>query len=270
MQAPRVIFIHCSKTGGTTLRDVLKRQYGPHRVRDVDGYRLEAEADQLGRLPDASLAEIHAFCGHMPVGLGERLACPSTYITLLRDPVERIVSHYHWVLRTPSARLHGEVVSRRMSVRSYVEESSGARFFNNGQTRLLGAPSMVAEAPATEATLNKAKRNLERFAVAGLAERFEESLLLMRRELGWRWPVYRPLNVGPRRPDALDLSDEEREAIVERNLLDVELHDHVCRCLEERVERLRPELDRDLIVLRALNRAQATGAVKQELPGRAA
>jgi len=268
--ARRVIFIHCPKTGGTTLGDVLRRQYGAERVRWVDGYKLEAEAEALAALPEPALAAIDAFCGHMPVGLGELLSCPCTYITLLRDPVERIVSHYHWVLRTPSARLHAEVVSRRMTLRRYVEESSGARFFNNGQTRVLGATSMVADTPATQATLEAAKNNLERFGVVGLAERFDESLLLMRRELGWHWPVYRPLKVSVGRPHAPDLADEDREAIVARNLLDADLHDHVSRSLEERVERLRPELDGDLIVVRELNRAQAIAALEQESHGRAA
>jgi hypothetical protein len=202
----------------------------------------------------------------MPIGLAELLGCPCAYITLLRDPVERIISHYHWVLRTPSARLHNEVVSRRMSLRDYVRESSGARLFNNGQTRLLGAPSMVTEAPATEATLDAAKGNLERFAVAGLAERFEESLLLMRRELGWRWPFHRPLNVASRRPRAADLADEDREAIVERNLLDADLHDHVRLRFQERIAPIRPELDRDLIVLRDLNGARAIGGVEPGMP----
>jgi hypothetical protein len=257
MQPRRVIFVHCPRTGGTTLRAVLERQYGRDGVREVDGYTLDSEARNLAALPADSLARIGAFCGHMPVGLAELIGCPCPYITLVRDPVERIVSHYHWVLHTPSARLHDEVVARRMSLRSYVQESSGAAFFNNGQTRLLGAPSIVSEAPATHATLDAAKRNLERFAVAGLTERFDESLLLMRRELGWRSHRYRPLNVSRSRPRAANLSEEDRVAIVGRNRLDVDLHDHVSRCLDERIERLRPELDRDLTALRALNGAQA-------------
>jgi hypothetical protein len=270
MAAPRVIFVHGSKTGGTTLRDVLRRQYGPDRVREVNGYRLDAEARELAALPATTLAGIDAFYGHMPVGLAKLIACPCAYITLVRDPVERIISHYHWVLRTPSARLHDEVVSRRMSLRSYVLESSGARFFNNGQTRILGAPSMVSAAAPTSATLGAAKRNLDRFAVAGLTERFEESLLLMRRELGWRWPIYRSLNVSPRRPRAADLSGEDREAITECNRLDIDLHAHVAGGLEERIERVRRELEWDLVVLRALNGSQAGGWPTWELGGRAA
>ena len=50
--------------------------------------------------------------------------------------------------------------------------------------------------PLTEGDLAQAKRNLDRFLVVGLTERFDESFILIRRALGWRLPMYERHNVS--------------------------------------------------------------------------
>jgi len=89
----------------------------------------------------------------------------------------------------------------------------------------------------TRADLEQATRNVVQwFQVVGLTERYDESLLLMQRELGWRgWPTYKRANVTARRPAAEQVPAEAIAAICEVNALDVDLYDWAAERLDAQV-----------------------------------
>jgi hypothetical protein len=74
--------------------------------------------------------------------------------------------------------------------------------------------------------LNIAKRNIEEhFSLAGLSERFDESLALMAILLGWDWtPSYEKLNVSSNKPEKVQIDASTRRSIEQANPLDVELY----------------------------------------------
>jgi hypothetical protein len=256
-----LIFVHVPKTAGSTLRRILRRQYGD-RVFTVHGTTPAQSMEQFRLLAQDRRDRVRVFQGHMAFGLHEVLPTSATYVTFLRDPVERIVSHYLYVRRTPSAPLHRDVVSEGLSLEDYVRRSRMAPLVNNGQTRLLGGSVMEDSRPATEAMLLAAKRNLARhFLLAGLTDRFDETVILLRRALGWHWPVYRRAKVAPDRPSRAALPATAVRAIEDRNELDRELY----RFAGERFDAIAgsesPAFRRDLIVFKALN--QAYSAVRR-------
>lgn len=217
--ADLVIFIHIPKTAGSTLLRIMQREYGD-AMYHVGG---ERSVDQLLSLPPDRLAGIRAVAGHIPFGLHELLDPPATYVTLLREPVDRIVSHFAYAARTPESPLHAQVEAAGNDLGRYVAEAPAAAYFNNGQTRLLGATDPRTSSPATEASLVRAKEHLSRhFSVAGVTERFDESLLMMSEAFGWSMAPYRREKVSPNRPE--QVTDDDARTIIERNRLDVQLH----------------------------------------------
>jgi hypothetical protein len=99
---------------------------------------------------------------------------------------------------------------------------------DNGQLRLLtGHMDDIDFGGCARTLLDEAKRNLtDHFAVVGLSERFDESLLLIRRRLGWkRLPVYRRRNVAERKSSTAQLSASALAAIRKHNELDLELYE---------------------------------------------
>jgi galactose-3-O-sulfotransferase len=255
--ATQVIFMHLSKTAGTTLRQIILAQYGSDAVRHVDGCSPSEPAEHVRRLPASERDGIRAFVGHMAFGLHRVLSGPSTYVTLVRDPVERLISHYHYSLSDVTAPLHGEVVSKGMTLKDYVERSEAAWEFNDGQTRLLGCDMLRWPCASSTDLLERAKRNIEeRFAVVGTTERFDESVLLMRRALGWDWPLYRSAKVAHDRPRKEDVTDDALRAIVARNELDAELH----RYVTERFDRVIAESESELPLADELERFRLLNA----------
>ncbi len=119
-----------------------------------------------------------------------------------------------------------------------LENLTDARFvrmINNGQTRLISG--VWNEAPfgeCTEEMLEVAKRRLrDRFAVVGLTERFDETLLHLKIVLGWNISWYTQENVTRRQPHPRDGPQKVIGDILCVNQLDVALYDYATDLFEK-------------------------------------
>jgi hypothetical protein len=219
------LFLHLPKTAGSTLRRIIEWQYGADAVWTI-GEPTSAAIDQLVQLPRRRLDAIRAVVGHFPFGLHNLLPWPVAYVTLVREPVDRIVSHYYYAERTSASKLSAEVKATGRSLRRYVEEAPSGRYFNNGQTRLLGSDDVRHAAPADRTTLARAtERLLSSFAIVGLTDRFDKSLALISRYFGWRdTGPNRRENIGRNRTSLSDIPADDLQSIAAHNVLDTELY----------------------------------------------
>lgn len=240
-----VIFLHIPKCAGRTLAGILERAVPPERRWEVDPDAIAASRAALAGLSERERAGIDLLYGHLCYGWHELLPRRAVYITIVRDPVARVVSHYDYVRSRPGSPhyLRDAVVGQGMSLRDYVE-SGVCDEVNNGQVRLLAGVEDIVQEPYgasvvpygtnDPALLEQALGSIdEHFAVVGLRERFEATLLLLRTRLGIRAGAWRSRNVGrsryPRtRPTAADVAAVERY-----NRLDMELY----QTMRERFER---------------------------------
>ena len=200
-----IIFLHVPKTAGWTLRGVLRYKY-PSEILFLDD-----PSDPLGGIEAIPLEDrrrARVATGHVFYGVHEHIPQPTEYITVLREPIARVVSMYNHVLRRPEHRLHDEVAGSGMGLEEFARSCADAGI-DNQQTRLIsgrgagrgGAPRLRRArtwvAPRLErGDLEQAKRNLDDFLLVGLTERFDETFILLRRVLGWRLPMYATRNVG--------------------------------------------------------------------------
>lgn len=238
-----LIFLHIPKTAGMTLRALLASRY-PARHTFVIGNDINADIERFVTMDDDSRARIRLLMGHMSFGLHRFLPTGARYVTMLRDPVERVLSEYRFLKRNTLHPFHSRVAS--MSIHDYLESGFTGQS-SNGQTRLLsgshepGRPGIAGREPLDEHHLARALGALDRhFLVAGIQERFDESLLLVSRALGWRlWPFFVSRNVTTRSREAADVriddGEEVRAAIAERNQLDIGLYGEVSRRLDHTI-----------------------------------
>lgn len=233
-----LLFLHIPKTGGSTLRRILARIYPlwetvriyPPRMGDPEGYLRKVLADEE--------RTVSCVVGHFPYGLHESIPLSSTYLTMVRDPVDRVLSHYHFMRRTEDHPLHERAGS--MTVREYVGDPSRWDV-DNGQVRYLTdnltLPHDRRYKELGERHLREAKRVLEQEdVIVGTTNRFDLSVLLAADRLGWPAPHYIRRNVGSERPRAEDLTEETLRLIKDRNRLDMELHRYAQKLLEKRTQ----------------------------------
>lgn len=231
-----LIFLHIPKTAGTTLGLILRNQYLPHATLRTDGY------SQVAGLTPQQRRDMRLLLGHLPFGGHQYFSQPATYITLLRDPVERILSRYCHVLRD----LQGGDPShhpwpwetRDLPLSDYLRLGFGEK--DNWQTRMLaGAAATSADSDACDRDIfEQAKRNLTtRFAVAGLTERFEESVVMLQRRFGWDLSYYVKENVGANRFDRTHVPEDVMEVIQRQTRWDRELYAFAAARFEEQCAR---------------------------------
>lgn len=236
-----LIFLHIPKSGGTTLHGIIESQYPADRIYTIDSRDVRASIAAFKALPEAERRRLRVLKGHMAFGLHAWLPQPSTYITLVRHPVERAISHYYHIRRTPHHTHHATVVGQNLSLHAFME-TGVSRLVDNGQVRALAAAEEVPYGRCTADLLDRAIAHIEGyFTLVGLTERFDETLVLLQRALGWRVAMYRPRNVGSNRPPTADVPAETLQFIADLNEFDLRLYDYAVQRFAEATAAYGPE-----------------------------
>ncbi len=254
---PLLVFIHLRKTAGTTIAYVMRRQFRRGRAMDLNAPSIEAANQTWNAMPAARRERIKCVRGHLPFAPDLFAPRPITCFTILRDPVERVVSEYYFNLHDPTTRFHAALVRERITLDQFVSSERFAEVHNT-QTRMLGG-AKAGLSPGE--LLELAKANLrERIAMVGISERFDETLLLCRAVLGWRWLIYRRINVNRRRPAFSAIAPATRATIERLNSLDRELYQYACARFEELLQQ-HHITNADVIALQRASRVY--GAVRR-------
>lgn len=279
-----LVFQHISKTAGSTLGEILVRNFPPdQRLRLAPGPTVSV----LGTWPTSDvasavaayeiddLARVRLVYGHVGFGVHTVLPRPARYFTLLRDPVERLVSGFYYSLPRHQAET-GEPVTLEEYVFRKRHYDLG---LNNLQTRVLsglpdldpaGGVTTENSRPITEADFALANRNLERhYSLVGITEQFDEFLVvlaaLMDRPL--RDVVYRRLNVTSSRPPLDEIPPSVVAEIERHNTYDRRLYGLACQMFASQVAAYGPSFDDDLALFHDLNALHARGAPADDLRG---
>lgn len=219
-----VIFLHLPKAGGTTLHLILERQYPSHLLYTFGGHKPYLEVERFRALPEAQRAQYRLLKGHLWFGLHTALPQPSTYFTLLRDPVERVISQYYYARSMPEHYLYKRLNQDGMTLYEYAAQRVTPEIANQQTAKLAGQHARTWNNQPTRETLELAKENLQaHFRVVGFTEQFDTALVLLAREFGWKTPLYLTENVTRKKPNTSN-DTRARELVMELNALDVELY----------------------------------------------
>lgn len=234
MEAPRIVFLHVAKAGGTTLHSLLTQRYSADQIWPQDDRHLE-------RASPEALQHHRLFSAHFDMARCRTVPDPKLLVTVLREPKGRLLSlYYFWKAHrsfpdTPHFAAPRAAI--KMDLLSFLrcEEPNVRRSIVNRVTRLFGGGDWDS---MTVATLDRAKAALEEFHAVGIFEDYERSINTMFRRLNLVPPGTIPrLNVAKDigRDDPV-LRQVEREPIsleimAELNRLthfDRELYDFAC------------------------------------------
>jgi hypothetical protein len=214
-----VIFLHVPKTAGTTLNRLIEWEYPLFEIYSIDPVFFRWSASHLWRLPPRRLKKIRMFKGHMLFGLHQILPQPATYITVLRDPIDRVISAFYFMRSYKLHPLYWKFKSENWSLEDFVRRMPR----ESVQCKIIAGAQY--EKPCTAEICERAKENLVRhFSVVGLSERFEESLALIKLRFGWKLKRYSSFNVTRTRPKKADVPQSTLDLIEEKNAFDVSLY----------------------------------------------
>lgn len=236
----RLLYIHIYKCGGTTMRRHISDHLVTPETSFVDqwAYAWEREIDPPDRLLGNFVRAELLRRGPLAAPEGPTVVLTHCFfydwmktlpgfrfVTLLRDPVARLISQFDFQRRELGMHADEDRLAWLETQPSYV--------FNLQTAALCGCP---AESLGRE-HLERAKANLHCFDVVGFVDRFPEALALFNRTFGLgEVPPPPRLNVSPGAPPVLDRAT--RDLLVARSGLDRELCDYAARLLRAKVAAL--------------------------------
>jgi hypothetical protein len=250
------LFLHIPKCAGTTFAHIAYVQYCQRQD-------TESADDQFPngvyyfpgtlffkprppRVPERALevirrSDLRAVVGHFCFGLHALMPHPAAYLTLLRHPLERILSlYYHLRWDEPSSALgdRGRVFDRTTTIEEFMTGLALREVDNDQVRRISGVEPPFGQ--CTREMLEQAKANLETFWLVGTTERFEDTLESAHLRLGWPGHIeHRDRNVNTLRPTGADLPPAARDLVLAHNQLDLELHSYANEVLDDHLRTAR-------------------------------
>lgn len=224
----QLCFIHIPKTAGTTLTSLLNSKFHQSKICPAEVW------SEVVDIPREELAQYQLFRGHFFYDIGDLLPRKPVYITMLRHPIERVISGYEFMRRNVPTRteaLLNHHKAKTMSLMEYVSDLDNPSMANS-QTRHL---SLSSHKDDPEKWLAVAKQHLSEFACFGLVERFQDSMALLSHTFGWN-PLaeYSNLMIGSRKLKQDQLEPEVIEMIARRNSLDLDLYNYAQELFADR------------------------------------
>jgi len=265
MRARRYFFIHLVKTAGTTLRKRLEHHFGesaiypdPSDVNQTEYFSIERLRERMQARGD----EIRVVTGHFPLCTAEILGGGFTTLTIVREPVGRILSHLrHHREWTPGDRdrrleeiysdpqvFHGLLHNHMVKMFSLTPDEAfsltpdepNARDRRASRRQVAGrlrTAGVLTHVEFTPERLERAKTRLASVDALGLHERMDEFF----RELACRfeWDLGPPQHEMQGEPIAkrearAEVSDAFRARLAEDNAMDIELYRFAKRLYDRR------------------------------------
>jgi hypothetical protein len=128
LHSETILFMHIPKTAGTAFREAMTGNYKHSQVAYLYPHPPGFLVSNLGLLPLEQRARFRLVMGHFQYGIHEFLPQEYTYVTIVRDPVERVISHYNYLRQTqPEITSDGPVT---LSLPEMLERHRTANFDN--------------------------------------------------------------------------------------------------------------------------------------------
>jgi len=265
------VLVHVPRTAGSSLAAAFEQAGGGgvyrviNRIPNPGDSPLQSAVDKYQGLEFPHRQSIRLMWGHIPFGIHGHLRRRCRYVGMLRDPVDTIVSLFHFVKNMVPVghELHPE----GLQLADWAEDPP--RAVDNAMTRYFCGLDAFDLLPGnlSETHLERAKLNLSaQFSAVGTLEKFSQMLETCALVFGW---TDRPeivaknvgaghgVHAGKRAPQKESIDAGLRKRLEEISKFDMELYAFAAGVSEEPVLEAVPECEGDLdltIILGTYNR----------------
>ena len=197
LDSERIVFLHIPKCGGTTLHNVLALWYGENQMH-AERFNGLYNHDATG------LGSKQVFSGHFDFYSTSFIPGPKRFISVLRDPTDRLISLYNF------HRAHGDKIIEQNNLQHarWANEYDIDSYFaqpmirahhaiNNSLVRHFSSIPQIANrllAPSMQSVsldemFDQAIENLSKFAFIGFMDQYESDVVRLAGVLGKTPPV---------------------------------------------------------------------------------
>lgn len=176
LQGPCVLFMHIQKTAGTAFRDAILGNYATAQTALIYPNPPGIARKKFRLMPEEQRRDLRFAIGHFKFGIHEELGQPYEYVTILRDPVQRVISNYRHLCRNGSTSATLESLL----------ESGAAMELDNLMTRFFcGQEGIYPAGSVDQDWYERALANARQFRFIGNQARPDAAWTELCRLYGW-------------------------------------------------------------------------------------
>ncbi|PJF40259.1 MAG: hypothetical protein CUN54_05900 [Phototrophicales bacterium] len=231
-----LVYLHIPKTAGTSFVHILKQHFEENKI-------MQQPFMTLPKVDAESLAGYDLISGHFTYDILKFISRPHFIITMLRHPIDRVLSYYGFVREMPKNPVHE--YANEFPFDQFIDLPHKAIRWHvyNQMTAMLSNITMWDE-PPTEDDLQLAKQNLQEMAFVGMTEFFDESVRLLNYTFHWhdnasQIPRH---NITRNRQQRAQVAPNVLERLAKYNQLDLELHQFAVGLFRQRYQQMVDEL----------------------------
>jgi len=221
-----VVFVHIQKTAGSSIVELARNYYGESVI---------SHGDYSGHRPE-DFQKIDFVSGHFGYEFARHLMPGRFSFTFLRDPVQRVLSFYHYCKKQDTDDFEPYRLAQELSLEAFLEyalkpNTLKTAVCNNQAWQLAHGYGHGTERnyfSFDEAEVQDlAIAHLEKFSHVGFTESFEDDRDVILTSLGLPFPETNEItNASGSRPSLSDLSDSAVELLGEVTRIDQVLYDY--------------------------------------------
>lgn len=227
-----LVFLHIPKAAGSTFIAILRNNF-PDNICVLPILNKKLYLDEFTGMSEKEKASLKVLAGHVYYGIHEKFTFPENvkYVTFLRNPVDRIISHYHYAKREKNHYLHEEIVRNNYSLEDYLTKLQVLEV-DNGQTRMISGINPEF-GKCSQEMLDIAKLNLTHFLLAGITRDFDKGLVLLKKKKVLNSIYYLKGNVTKGKKQGYDPESPVVKLIENYNQLDIQLFQYCKQLFNE-------------------------------------
>ena len=219
-----IIFHHIPKTAGTTFRSILERQYNVDNIYEIWGDK-NLMIKNFKIIPQKDRFQYKLIYGHQALKLYDYVNKP-VVITMLRSPVDRIISLYRYVKGFPWHPFYSTVNKYSLKECFQNEIFNDWTELCNGQFNSIKNSFNRTNLWQSNYDISTVQSMIDIFhkdILFGLVEFFDESLIYFNNYIGFTNHIYYYKQKLSRK--IINIDDETIELIKEFNSLDIKLYE---------------------------------------------
>lgn len=233
-----IIFTHIQKTAGTSvMKELLYENFRNEEIRRFWG------GFGIKKLILSNTSQYKVFTGHFPYGIHHFIKGECDYITFLREPISRAVSHYNFIknnIGETNNENKYKTLHQEFKLKDIFKHNSTLNPFkgilvDNMQSRMLAGYLYFPFPKNSKLLLLKAKQNLEKkYKAFGIQEQYEVSMQLLAQSFDWQ---YSPQGIRAKETQKKEEIDTKTmEVLIENHQLDIELYRFAKELFESRLK----------------------------------
>jgi hypothetical protein len=255
-------FLHIPKTGGASLNHILRQNFAASKMLSLKGGNRKETVEYLKNLSEKKRKKIKIVYGymHFPFGIHKLINSKGEnfkYFSIMRNPIQRVISHYEYAKRSPAHYLFHKIKNENISLYDYVNEI--CHEVSNGQAIQISGLFMnnfyefdenqyINEFNETE-LYNKAVSNIEKhFCFFGIMEDFNKTIELMQKYLKLRKLLchYKIRNTSKKNHNEFyKIPDKVMELIQNKNKVDIKLYNYCKKRFQNLYKKLIDDIDKE-------------------------